>query len=73
MIMIIQGPKTYMNTLLECINHRIEEWERIKEKGLLELEALVVLSELEDLKRKILDGEFDDSVDRTVNPPKVVL
>ena len=74
MVTIIQGPRTYMETLLKYIDNRIVDWDYVyKRTGSNNPSILDIMSELEELKRKIEDGDFNEEPDRTITPPKVVL
>lgn len=74
MVTIIQGPKTYMETLLKYVNDRIVDWDYVyKKSGSNNPSILDIISELEDLKRKIEGGDFEEELDKTITPPKVVL
>lgn len=65
MVTIIQGPRTYMETLLRYINNRIE----YLQSTCNDLEAV----ELMILRNKIESGDFEEKPNKTITPPKVVL
>ena len=74
MVTIVQGPRTYMKTLLKYINGRITELRFASMSDNYEPNsAEQALNELIILKRRIESGNFEEKPDKTITPPKVVL